>query len=245
MTRTVSRALAVFDAFEPGHTALTLQEIGDRIGLAKATAFRLVHTLEKEGYLLRLPTQRYGLSAKFIRLAGLVHDTLPLREAARAVMGEVNRASGETITLNLRSGLERAVLDVVETPAPLMAVARAGERISLLYGAAGRVLLGFAPPQERSACLAKLLPGTSLDQDAFQQDLARIEAAGFAISHGQRVPGLTAIAAPILEADGRANHCLALSGPSIRTDSRETELVALVRDAARRVSNRLGWTQQS
>lgn len=58
MIRAVERALAIFDAFDSQHQSLSLLEIGERIGMPKATTFRLVNTLESCGFLLRLDDQR-------------------------------------------------------------------------------------------------------------------------------------------------------------------------------------------
>jgi len=74
MTRTVSRALAIFDAFDGAHLNLSLQEIADRIAMPKATTFRLVNTLEREGFLVRKQNGRYCLSLKLAALAGLRSD---------------------------------------------------------------------------------------------------------------------------------------------------------------------------
>ena len=57
MIRSVERALAIFDAFDQQSLSLGLLEIGERIGMPKATTFRLVNTLVQCGYLLRLDDQ--------------------------------------------------------------------------------------------------------------------------------------------------------------------------------------------
>ncbi|MFD2884007.1 helix-turn-helix domain-containing protein [Pseudomonas lini] len=60
-----------FESFSSDRSSLTLQDIADRIELPKSTTFRIVQSLEKAGYLVRLE-QQYCLSFRFTRLAGLV-----------------------------------------------------------------------------------------------------------------------------------------------------------------------------
>ena len=72
MIRAVGRALAVFDAYDNDHLSLSLQEIAERIRMPKTTAFRLVNTLERAGFLVRMDNQQYCLSLKMARLGGLV-----------------------------------------------------------------------------------------------------------------------------------------------------------------------------
>lgn len=240
MIRAVSRALAVFDAFDTEHMSLSLQEIGNRIAMPKATTFRLVNTLEQAGFLVRLDNQHYCLSLKMVRLAGLVMSNVGIRDAARAVMIEVNRQTGETITLNARLGGERVVIEVVDTPAPLMAIARAGEHIPLIYGAAGRVLLAFMENDALVALLESIGNNHDFDKAAVKRDLQRIRDNRYAVTRGQRVQGLTAISVPIYEHTGQVTHCIALSGPSVRIDNRESELIDIVVSAGQKISDRLG-----
>src|SRR5262245_39384721 len=124
MIRTVTRALSILDCYDTQHTCLSLHEIAGRVRIPKATAFRLVNTLESAGYLVRLPNQQYCLSLKLVRLAGLVQSTLSIRNIVSPIMTEVNRQTGETVTFNSRSRFEPIVVEVVDTPAPLMTIVR-------------------------------------------------------------------------------------------------------------------------
>ena len=99
MIRAVERAFAIFEAFDHKHTMLTLQEIGKRIGLSKATTYRLVNCLYDLGYLVRLEDNRYCLSLKLTRLSGLVRSTIGIRDVAQPIMrrpGKENRRDHNT-----------------------------------------------------------------------------------------------------------------------------------------------------
>jgi ribose transport system substrate-binding protein len=56
---TVSRACALLKAFSDEHEGLTLSEIADRTGFEKTIAFRIVHTLEQEGFLSKVGARQY------------------------------------------------------------------------------------------------------------------------------------------------------------------------------------------
>jgi DNA-binding IclR family transcriptional regulator len=245
MIRSVTRALAVFDAFDSDRMSLPLLEIGKRIRMPKATTFRLVNTLERAGYLVRLDNQEYCLSLKMVRLAGLVPSTMNVRDAARPVMLDINRRTGETITLNARLKSERVVIDVVDTPAPLMAIARAGEHIPLVHGAAGRILLAFVADDKRAALLKSIARSEKIDVAALTRDLDRCRRQGYALTSGQRVPGLTAISVPIHDRNNEVHHCVALSGPSVRVDGRVSEFVEIMMAAGAKISDRLGMPRSN
>lgn len=240
MIRAVGRALAIFDAYDNEHLSLSLQEIAERIRMPKTTAFRLVNTLERAGFLIRMDNQQYCLSLKIARLGGLVRSTLSIREIARPVMLLVNEQTSETITLNTIVGNDRMVLEVVDTPAPLMSMARPGQHMPLYLGASSRILLAYMEPQDLERVVKANMNEPDFDRAAFDRELARFRRQGYAISRSQRVPGLTAIAVPIFDIHGEVRHCLALTGPSVRVDSRDQELADILLVAGRDISTRLG-----
>lgn len=242
MIRAVERALAIFDAFDTQHQSLTLLEIGERIAMPKATTFRLVNTLLNSGFLVRLENQRYCLSLKILRLAGLVKSTLGIREAARPVMAEVCRRTGETITLNTRSGIERICIDVVDTPSPLMTIVRPGEHVSLLHGATARLLLAYAGAQEIEDIIART-PEAKMDRAELQAALETIRRQGYARTTGQRIPGVTAISVPIFDINDEVNYSLSITGPSVRMDPRVEEFTGLLVEAGASISAMMGTSR--
>jgi DNA-binding IclR family transcriptional regulator len=241
LVRAVERALAIFDAFDMEHQSLSLQEIGERIGMAKATTFRLVNTLLSKGFLVRQENQQYCLSMKVLRLAGLVKATMGLREIVRPTMLDISRQIGETVTLNVRSGTERICLDVVETPSALMSVVRPGERVSLnKLGATGRVLLAYCSDAELDVILAEAPNGKGIDRKALERDLARIRAKRFAFKSGDRLEGLSAASVPLFGIEKQVRHSMSVSGPSVRMDHREREITKIMVQSGSNISEMLG-----
>jgi hypothetical protein len=156
-------------------------------------------------------------------------------------MLEVNHQTSETITLNAAVGSERMVLEVVDTPAPLMSMARPGQHQPMLLGASNRILMAYMPDEELEKVLKVTTAGQSrFDRAALERELARFRRQGYALSRGQRVPGLTAIAVPIFDIHGRVPYCLALTGPSVRVDPRDIDFAEILMLAGRDISSRLG-----
>src|SRR5215211_6536846 len=109
--RAVQRIFAIFESFSPEKSSLTLQEIADHIELPKSTTFRIVQSLEQAGYLVRLEDQRYCLSFRFMRFAGVVRSTLGIRELARPVMRALAEKTKETVAVHTVSGRNRVCID--------------------------------------------------------------------------------------------------------------------------------------
>ncbi len=245
MIRAVGRALAIFDAFDEAHLSLSLQEIGSRINMPKATTFRLVHTLERAGFLVRLDNQQYCLSLKLVRLAGMVKGTIGIREIARPVMIEVARETGETVTINALSGHQRLCIDVINTPSPLMTIVGPGEQLPLLHGATGKALLAYRTVDEITEIIAATPGGDEIDRAELDAELEEVRRLGYALTSGQRVPGVTAIAVPLRDMREEVVHSLALTGPSIRVDRNRERFAEIMLDAAAEISSRLGSMEAS
>jgi DNA-binding IclR family transcriptional regulator len=240
MMRAIQRTLAIFDCFTSERTSLTLQEIANRIHLPKSTTFRLVQSLDEAGYMVRLDNQAYCLSFRFTRLAGLVRSTLDIRQLSRMTMIELARKSGETVTLNMVNDRHRVCIEVIDTPSPLMSVTKPGERVRLIDGATAKTLMASLPKKDLQKALAYASKATGKKRLELAKELTRIREQGYAVTHGERVLGLTAISSPIRDRNDKVDHCITVTGPTVRLQPREREILKLVTRAADDISRRLG-----
>ena len=239
--RAVERILAIFESFSVESSSLTLQEISDRIELAKSTTFRIVQSLEKKGYLVRLEDQKYCLSFRFTRLAGLVRSTLGIREIARPVMAQLAESTQETISLHTISGRNRVCIDAIAVAAsPLRSVVQPGEQLPLGTGSASRVLMAFMPKSQIGSILSAAVRGTKRGQSYLLAEIAKARNQGYAVSHGERLLGLSAISVPIKGANDEVHYCLSIGGPTVRIQANEKDLVKQAVKAGATISRQFG-----
>lgn len=236
-TRTLVRGLAILDCFGPHAPHLTLQRISQMTGLPKATAFRLVHTLESRGWLVHNKLQEYSLSSKFSAAPAVT--TPSILELARPVMRDLAENSGHGVTLHTLAGGRRVFLDAVASASMLRAIHYSSHPVPLCLGGATLVLLASMPPLELQA----LLPAAAESANCPPQELLSIvettRRQGYAVSHGGGAEGITGIAAPVLAGKHAGVICITIVLPTPAAKGRVSELVALARDAAARLSNRL------
>lgn len=241
MMRGVQRTVAVFECFTPQRLSLTLQELADSVRLPKSTTFRVVQSLEEAGYLIRLEDQKYCLSFRFTRLAGMVMSTLNIRQVARPMMFELARRTNETVTLNVVSGRDRTCIDVIDTPSPLMSLARPGQHVPLdNKGATAKTLMAYLPKKELERIVGYLAKGDARKRAEIMDGLARIRKNGYWFSHGERVLGLSAIAAPIWDSNDTVNYCVTITAPTVRMKPKIDEFVKLLLRTSTDISRRLG-----
>jgi DNA-binding IclR family transcriptional regulator len=164
------------------------------------------------------------------------------RPVCRALAQQV----GETVNLAILSGRDALYLDQAAGPAALSPHNWAGQRIPVHATSDGKVLLAYLPAAELNECLAPPLARctdrTITDPARFPELLAEVRRRGFATAVEELEAGLTAIAAPVRNAEGKVIASVSASGPSFRIPAdRIPALAAAVRRAADEVSRRLGW----
>jgi DNA-binding IclR family transcriptional regulator len=241
MMRGVQRTVAVFDCFTPQRLSLTLQDIANHIGLAKSTTFRVVQSLEEAGYLIRLEDHKYCLSFRFTRLAGMVMSTLSIRQVTRPVMVELARHTNETVTLTMASGRDRICIESIDTPSPLMSLARPGQSLPLDHkGATDKTLMAHLPQKELEKIVTRVAKTTRRKEAEILGELARIRKDGYCVSHGERYLGLSAIAAPLWESNDIANYCITILGPTVRLKPQIDEFLKPLLKTTSDISRRLG-----
>ena len=241
MMRSVQRILAVFESFSANRNALTLQEIADRIELPKSTAFRIVRSLEQAGYLVRLEDQRYCLSFRFTRLAGLVKSTLGIREIARPIMKELAETVSETVGIHTLMGRNRVCIDTIAaSSSPLRTVMQPGEQVPLQGGSVSKILLAWMPKAKLAPLLPSVVRASKMSQSELMAELTEVRERGYSISHGKRLEGLSAISAPIRDMNDEVHYCLTVNGPTVRLEGHEKVLVKHLRSAAYEISLQLG-----
>lgn len=238
--RAVDRIFSVLDAFTPQQPKLTLQEISDRISLSKATTFRLVNSLCDAGYLVRLDDQKYCLSMKLIKLAGVVASGLSIRDISRPIMVAIANKTGETISLNTAVGLDRVCIDVVESSSRLMHIVNLGEHAPLYYGATGKVLLSYLPEDEQASVLNTLPSDFPLTLAELNTELTKIHNQRYAITKSERVIGSLAISVAIFDINDRGKFAITLTGPEERMKAQQERNLDLMLSAQKEISSKMG-----
>ena len=237
MMRSVQRILAIFESFTAEDNCLSLHEISQLIELPKSTTFRLLQSLEKSGYLVRLEDQRYCLSFRITRLAGMVRSTLGIREISRPIRKDLAERTGETVSLYAANQGMRVCIDAVATALPLRSVTQPGEQATLARGSSSKVLVAFAKDQKAMAPVLVQMARLGKQTEAqVRAELDGILRQGYAVSHGERVLGVGAVSAPIRGLDDEGHYCLSVAGPMVRVQAREREFVRLVVRAAAEIS---------
>jgi DNA-binding IclR family transcriptional regulator len=233
LERAIALLEAVGDASPEGEPVAALAL---RCGLNRATAWRLLGTLEAHGLVDRDPaTQRYTVGFAVSRLAGSAGvDGLVRR--AHPVLTRLSEQTGETVDLAVARALGLTYVDEVAPPAVLTAN-WLGRSVPLHATSAGKALLAWLPEDDVAALLegrlTRYTSSTTISMKVLRSDLAQTRARGYGVCVGELEPTLNGVSAPVLDAGGRPVAVLSVWGPGDRvTPARFDELGALTVQAA-------------
>jgi DNA-binding IclR family transcriptional regulator len=160
---------------------------------------------------------------------------------ARPVLEQEARALDETVFLVAARGGEIAVLDKAEGSGFLRAAPQVGACVPAHATAVGKLFLALAPgdvalPPGR---LPRFTPHTRASAAALEPELARVRELGFAENRDEWIPGLAAVAAPVL-AKGRLAAGVAVAAPTARFEALgRAALARRAVEAAARIAARL------
>jgi IclR family transcriptional regulator, acetate operon repressor len=239
--RAVDRALDILGAFTAGDPQLGAGELARRTGLSRPTLYRLLHTLQQKGYVLADgEPQRFRLGPAVGHLAHAWTSGIDLTAVAEAGLKRLHEATGETVALFARMGIDRVCLAEKPSRQPLSFKRGVGYGERIVLGASGRVILAHLDEAEAErACKAGPVP---LDRSRFDAELAQIRRRGWAVSRDELIEGAVAVAAPFFRAGGTVAGSLGVFGPAVRIDAaRAGEFGQLLMHEAQQLSAALGW----
>jgi DNA-binding IclR family transcriptional regulator len=235
--RSVQRAFGILSLLTEDRRTLTIREVVDETGLAKTTALRLLQTLEHMGLLWATP-RGFTAGPALWRWAHLARSAWELPPETVQLMRELGARHRETVNLYVPRDVRRICIAQQESPQPLRHVVRVGDELPLWAGASSKVLL-IQAPERLLVRVARSSPYGEAHVATLRAWIGQAARDGYAASHGEREPGLSAVAVPVNGGPRASAAALTLSGPTVRfTEDRVRKFAADLREAAERMSER-------
>lgn len=234
--RSVDRAIELLKAVGEAGSAHTLTALARRCELNRATAWRMLLTLEAQGMVLRDPRDgSFVLGPAIADLAAGLSRSLV--ETAQPVLERVSLETGEIACLGVVEGDDvHYVAEVI--PAIVQGESWLDHPVSLHASSMGKAFLAYLDDDRVTQLLRDPLKRytvtTITEPEAMREELARVRAQGFALCQGELAEGQWGVAAPVLGTHGEPLAVVCLWGPDRRGDQARLEALGrLARRAAR------------
>src|SRR6266540_1563095 len=186
-----AKALELLSVFSFREPRLSLADLASRTGIPRATAFRLLSTLEQSGFLAK-DHGAYQLGIKCFVLGNIVAGGLDLRETAHPHLVALRDSTRETTQIAILDHWQVVYLERMLSPFPIGVMrSRAGAILPAYCTALGKTLLAFRPEAEVSAWAAKqtfaaLTPRTVTSATRLLKELRVIRERGYGLDEEER-----------------------------------------------------------
>jgi len=247
----LENAIRILSLFDSGTPELSAQEISKRLNTPLSTTYNYLKVFLRNEILTKDPhTSKFRLGFKVFKLGILASENISLLEIARPWLESIAGRCQETVALTIIDGLEVLCVDTIESSRPVRYIMKRGGKLPLHAGAPGKALLAFTDRVSLRDVLEREGPAkgdgdASRRREALIRELASIRRKGYSESHSEVVPGFTALAVPIWDHKGCAIASLSIIGfaHSLKKEDQQT-LVHMLKEAAIKISEKLGYTQK-
>jgi IclR family pca regulon transcriptional regulator len=223
--QSLERGITVIQVFSREHPALTLSEVARLTGMTRATARRILLTLEKLGHV-RSDGRLFSLTPRVLTLGWAYLSSLNLWEVAQPLMEDLVQETKESCSAATLDLPDIVYVARVPTRRIMTIALGVGTRLPAHPTSMGRVLLADLPADELDRFLAdarleRFTEHTITDPGQLRAQLAQVREQGWALVDQELEIGLRAAAAPITGADGRTIAALNVSTAAARVPEEE------------------------
>jgi IclR family KDG regulon transcriptional repressor len=243
----VAGAIHILDRFLEHDRPMGITELSRAVGLSKATAFRIVHTLAAAEVLECDPVAgKYRLGRKLLQLGSAVLARLDVADVAMPHLEILVRRFQEEVHLGVFVQGEVVYISKVEAVRLQRMDSRVGLRAPAYCTSIGRVLLAYQPEVVIESVLrapvVAYTPRTVTDPDQLRSVLRNVVANGYATSYEEFEIGLNSFGAPVFGPQGAVIAGVSISGPVHRLNAaRVSQILPELLQTTTALSAELGY----
>jgi len=218
----IEKALVILTKFQDIKPSWGIREMSTELGFSPATVQRILQVLKSYEFVRQNPkTRQYFIGNIFYKFLDNLNSTNNLARIGRRFMEELATATLETVHLNIIEKNLRICIDNIESPKVLKAGMPIGNKSPLYAGASAKCLLAFSTEEFqdnyiKTTKIEALTEDTIVQPDKLFEEIYKIKEQGYAISLGERTPGLGSVSAPVFDYKGQILASLSLAIPEIR-----------------------------
>ena len=247
--QTINRTIQVLKTFSSENKELSLAQFHQKLGLSKSSLQRVLNTLVLHGFLEKDNKRKtYKLGIELYYIGKLVEEHSHLISTVKPYIKDLRDRLGESVYLNIIENNERKCIAFEEAKQHLMTISHIGQTSPLYAGASAKLLLAYLDYKEINQYineneLTSITEKTIIDKTKLLEELSTIQELGFAISYGERVPGVCSISAPIYNQSNKVIAGISISAPMVRVnDKKISSYIEAIKESANLISRDLKFT---
>lgn len=245
-TQSIERALSLLrEIAAHNRSGSRLLDLAVRTGLQRPTVHRMLKCLAAENMVQQDPdSHRYFLGSMVFELGLTAAPRFNLREICHPALTRIAEATGDTVFLTQRSGLDAVCLDRREGAFPIKTFTlEIGMRRPLGVGIGSLAILAALPDEDIRDIIginAPRLPEYALSAGSLQPQVKKAQKLGYAVRETPSLAGVRSIGQVVRNRSGEPFAAISVSAISSRmTEKRVAELATLLKSEVRLIERQL------
>jgi IclR family KDG regulon transcriptional repressor len=241
----LASAIGILEVFYDAELDLTLHQISAKAKVGKTSAFRILFTLDKLGYVEKDPASgKYHLGLRIIAAARKTLAGGNLVQIARPYLKKLREEFDETTNLAVLRKDEITYLEIFESPHSFRMADTVGSRVPWHSTALGKSIAAFLPEERvktvlKHSPMKRLTPHTITTLREYLKVLAKVRSQGYSLDIEESELGATCVGSPIFDSDNDVIGALSLSGPSPRIQEKQTRIANALKVVSAAISRSL------
>jgi len=199
-----------------------VSEVARSLEIPKSTVYEHLSTLEELEFVVK-DQSGYRPSTKFLQYGGHTRNAMELFTDAKPELHELAETTGEHVCMVIEEHGQGVILYTAEGKGPDQLVTTAGTRTQLHTNASGKAILTHLPDERvrrivENSGMQQMTENTITDPGKLLEELERVRERGYATNYEERLKGMKAVAAPVLDRQDSVLAAIAAYGPARRID---------------------------
>jgi len=247
----IENAAKILSLCTNAHPRWGLSEIARELGFSKTTAYNLIITLEKIGFLSYDEiAQKYELGTRIASLGAIMVANTELNQKAAGFAQDLASSYGVSCRIGIWD-IDAVLITFFANPShnPQVPNFNAGPRVVAYSTSLGRAILAYMEKTEvkdylNKVRLIKFTSKTITSKPQLLKELAETKSRGYAICNEEMIHGAASLGAPIFNRENRIAGTISILGQSGNLMGSEMKRYAdgLCRTASQ-ISNSLGYSR--
>ncbi len=244
----LEKGIFILELLAGSNRAMTLNEIKMEVKISQTTAYRILHTLVRLGYLLQNETsKKYKLSRKMLTLGFHAIQEQGLLDAVLPKMRELRDIVKETVCFGVMGEEKGLFIEQVLGTHPFCFVLAPGKLLELHCSAPGKAMMAFMPESTRNTYLSKMNyerynANTIQTKEAYLKEMETVRRNGYAVDLEEELSGVVCVGAPIFNYINAPCGTIWISGPKDRLPKETIERYAKsIMSVTQNISFELGY----
>ena len=249
--QSIERAFDILELLSRDPHGFTLTEISTSLDLHKSTVHRILGGLLHRKYVEKDPrSSSYRLGLGFVHMSGMYLNRIELKTEAEYYMRELANTLGQVVFLAIRKDNEVVYIDKIEQFDSMHRFAIIGQRRPFYCTSIGKALLFDEDDASLSAIFEseereKRTPTAIVEIPELVEQVRRFRNQGFTVDNEEWEPGTKCAGAPIYDYRNKVVAALSTAWNCQQRDNDLNEVGRLVREAALKISFRLGYVNEN